>query len=41
MSGAGAKEELAVRRVTEAEAASEAALGMLRKSLQGPRLIIT
>lgn len=34
------KEELCIRRVTEAEAASEAALAALRKALQGPRLIL-
>jgi hypothetical protein len=40
VAAAGPKEELCVRRVTEAEAASEPALTMLRKSLQGPRLIL-
>lgn len=40
VSASGPNEQLAVRRVTEAEAASEPALTILRKSLQGPRLII-
>ena len=34
------KADLYVRRITEAEAASEAALAALRRGLQGPRLII-
>ncbi|MFL5322228.1 MAG: hypothetical protein ACJ790_21405 [Myxococcaceae bacterium] len=33
-------QELCIRRVTEAEAASEAAIAALRKTLQGPRLIL-
>jgi len=32
--------ELYVRRLTEAEAASEPALGLLREALQGPRIIL-
>src|SRR5262249_37043028 len=32
--------ELYVRRLTEAEAASEPALALLRESLQGPRIIL-
>jgi hypothetical protein len=33
--------DLAFRRLTEAEAASEAALSLVRKSLYGPRIILT
>lgn len=36
----GEKGELCVRRVTEAEAASDAAIGLVRKALHGPRIIL-
>ncbi len=36
----GEQGDLGFRRLTEAEAASEAALALVRKSLQGPRIIL-
>lgn len=36
----GEKGELCVRRVTEAEAASDPAIGFVRKALHGPRIIL-